>query len=79
MKTMKALIIVSILVIVVACGGSSRRSDRAATTSADPQSKIAQERLNLIEDYKKCVEKAGEDRDKIEACDSYLKAAEALK
>ena len=79
MKTVKALIIVCVLVIVVACGGSSRRSDRAATKSADSKSKIAQERLNLIEDYKKCVEKAGEDRDKIEACDTYLKAAEALK
>jgi len=78
MKSVKALIIVCVVVMVVACGGSARRANRATAKSADSQSKIAQERLKLVEDYKKCIKKAGEDKNKIEACDSYLKAAESL-
>ena len=55
-----------------ACGGSERRANKA-------QTKVHNERLKLVEDYKKCVKKAGDDNAKIEACDQYLKAAEALK
>jgi hypothetical protein len=79
MRTLKALFIVCVVVIAVACGGSERKANRATARSADSQAKIAQERLKLVEDYKKCVKKAGEDKNKIEACDSYLKAAESLK
>jgi hypothetical protein len=80
MRTVKALIIVCILaVVVVACGSSARRANRATAKAANSQSKVAEERLKLVEDYKKCIEKAGEDKSKIEACDSYLKAAESLK
>ena len=43
------------------------------------QERIHKERLKLVDEYKKCLEKAGEDNTKIEACDQYLKAAEALK
>ena len=78
MKTVKALIFVCVMVMVVACGGSERKANRATAKAADSQSKIAQERLKLVEDYKKCIKKAGEDKNKIEACDSYLKAAESL-
>ena len=55
-----------------ACGGSERRANKA-------QANVHNERLKLVEDYKKCVKKAGDDNAKIEACDQYLKAAEALK
>ena len=79
MKTVKALLIVCVVVMLVACGSSSRRADRATADSAKKQSKIAEERLKLVEDYKKCVDKAGDDKDKVEACDTYLKAAESLK
>jgi hypothetical protein len=79
MKLVKALIIVCVAVIVLACGGAERRAHKSKAKSADYQSKIAQERLKLVEDYKKCIKKAGEDKNKVEACDSYLKAAEALK
>ena len=79
MKLVKALIIVRVAVIVLACGGAERRANKSKAKSADYQSKIAQERLKLVEDYKKCIKKAGEDKNKVEACDSYLKAAEALK
>ena len=43
------------------------------------QEKVHKERLKLIEKYQKCMKDAGEDKAKAEACDQYLKAAEALK
>jgi hypothetical protein len=33
----------------------------------------------VVDEYKKCLEKAGNDKENIEACDQYLRAAEALK
>lgn len=79
MKLFKVLLIISVTVLIGACQSGERRAYRSQAKSADYQSKIAQERLKLVEDYKKCIEKAGEDKDKVEACDSYLKAAESLK
>jgi len=43
------------------------------------QEKVHKERLKLVDEYQKCLKKAGEDKEKIEACDQYLRAAEALK
>jgi outer membrane biogenesis lipoprotein LolB len=79
MKLQKILILVTVVLIMIGCGMSERRANRATAKSADYQTKVSKERLKLIDDYKKCVEKAGEDKEKIEGCDSYLKAAEALK
>jgi len=79
MKLVKTLIVVFFVVMVVACGHRERQAHKATRKASDYQSKIAQERLNLVEDYKKCIKTAGEDKNKIEACDSYLKAAESLK
>ena len=45
---------------------------------AKPAIERVQERLSLVDDYEKCVKKAGEDNAKIEACDSYLREAEAI-
>jgi hypothetical protein len=39
----------------------------------------SKERLELVDKYKTCVKDASDDAQKIEACDSHLKAAEALK
>lgn len=69
------LIVVTVLLASWSCSGASGAQKR----SYKAQSKVHQERLNLVDEYKKCLEKAGEDHQKIEACDSYLKAAEALK
>ena len=43
------------------------------------QEKVHNERLALVEQYQKCLKDAGDDHVKVEACDHYLKAAEALK
>ena len=39
---------------------------------------INKERLSLIEDYKKCIKKAGEDETKAAACERYREAADSL-
>ena len=71
---MKAICIFTIalaLMTFTACGSSEKKADRA-------QAEVHKERLKLVDQYKKCLKKAGEDKAKIEACDQYLKAAEAL-
>jgi len=71
---MKFRTIVSVLVIAVlvaACGSGQRKVNKS-------EAAINEERLSLIEDYKKCVKKAGKDEAKLEACESYRKAADSL-
>ncbi len=72
MKLIKLALIIFIVTLIGACQAPERRANRA-------QTKISEERLKLVDEYKKCVKQAGEDKEKVEACDSYLKAAESLK
>jgi hypothetical protein len=39
---------------------------------------VNEERLSLIDEYQKCVKKAGNDETKAGACDTLRKSAEAL-
>jgi len=57
---------------LMACASSQDRAYQA-------QEKVHKERLRLTEEYKKCMAEAGQDKQKAETCDQYLKAAEALK
>ncbi len=43
------------------------------------QEEVARQRLELVDKYQQCVKNAAGDALKVEACDSYLRAAEALK
>lgn len=63
---------------VVSCGISEGRASRANRKASKAEESVSKERLKLIDQYQKCVKKAGGDPQKVEACDSYLKAAEAL-
>jgi len=45
----------------------------------EAQENVYNERLSLVEEYKDCMDDAGADSAKVEACDNFLKAAEALK
>jgi len=58
------------------CGSSAERAQKNAYKA---QGAVAKERLELIDEYMDCVDEAGRDEAAVEACDSYLKAAEALK
>jgi hypothetical protein len=71
MRWISILFIGFLLVVNLSCAGSETKKNRA-------EEAVHKERLNLIEDYKKCMKKAGDDQAEVEACDKYLKAAEAL-
>jgi len=55
-----------------ACTSAEERSARA-------NEEVANKRLELIEQHQECVEDANGDQAKIEACEHYLKEADALK
>ena len=55
--------------------GCSSPQDRAY----EAQEHVHEERLKLVDEYRECLEDAGDDKMKVETCDQYLKAAEALK
>ena len=65
--------------VLAACSSPQDDAARAQERSYDAQEKVANERLKLIDQYRSCMNEAGGDNEKMEACDSYLKAAEALK
>ena len=58
---------------------SRRRAADAQRQSYKAQESIAKQRLDLVNKYQDCVKKAGDNAQKVEACDSYLKAAQALR
>ena len=72
MKSTYVLVIAFVIGLTSACSTPQDRAYKA-------QEKVHKERLKLVDEYKKCLEKAGADNMKVEACDQYLKAAEALK
>lgn len=68
------------------CSSSDRQADRAQERAFEAQERafeaqegVAQQRLNLVEKYQKCVGSSGGDPMKAAACESYLKAADALR
>ena len=72
MKLVKILLIVIVAGTILACQSAQ---DKAAKS----QDAVNRERLELVDKYKKCMEKAEKDKEKEAECESYLKAAEALK
>ena len=79
MKKIFVLIVGCVLIFTLSCSSAERRAQRSQRSVNKAQESVHKERLRLIDEYKKCLEKAGEDLEKTEACDSYLKAAEALR
>ena len=72
MKSIYMVLLALLMGLTFACASSQDRAYKA-------QERIHKERLKLVDEYKKCLKKAGNDKEKIEACDQYLRAAEALK
>jgi hypothetical protein len=72
MKSIRILVLVFVLGLVLGCASAQDRAYEA-------QEKVYKERLRLVDEYQKCVERAGNDKQKVETCDQYLKASEALK
>jgi hypothetical protein len=78
MNLIKTLGIASIG-LLAACSSPQDRAAEAQEGAYKAQEQVAKQRLELTEKYQKCIKDAGGDQQKAAACDSYLKAAEALK
>ena len=72
MKIKQCICVLAITVLVACCGGSQRKVNKS-------EAAVNKKSLSLIEDYEKCIKKAGDDPVKAEPCERYRKAAEALK
>ncbi|MDJ0609224.1 MAG: hypothetical protein QNJ67_09630 [Kiloniellales bacterium] len=79
MKHVKILAGLAVLGMLAGCSSPQDRAAKAQERSYEAIEKAAQERLELVDKYQDCVKEAAGDNEKIEACDSYLKAAEALR
>ena len=79
MRLCKIAICITCLGLLAGCGSPESRAARAQERSYDAMGEVAKERLRLVEQYQDCVVESAGDEQRIEACDSYLRAAEALK
>jgi hypothetical protein len=72
------LALCAVALVLAACGSPERRAARAQASAAQAQEELVRQRLDLVAQYETCLEEAGGDAVGIEACDSYLRRAEAL-
>jgi hypothetical protein len=79
MNLIRTLGIAVCLASLAACSSPQDRAAEAQEGAYKAQEQVAKQRLELTEKYQKCVKDAGGDQQKAASCDSYLKAAEALK
>ena len=64
---------------LAACSNPHKEAAKAQKQTHEAHEEVARERLELVDKYQACVADASGNVEKIEACDSYLRAAEALK
>ena len=79
MYCVKILAALALCVGLAACSSPQDDAARAQERSYDAQEKVAKERLKLIDQYRSCMKDAGGDDAEMAACNTYVKAAEALK
>ncbi len=79
MRHPKILICIVFMGLLAACSNPQKDAAKAQERSYEAQEEVTRERLELVEKYQQCVKNAAGDALKVEACDSYLRAAEALK
>jgi len=72
---MKCLRMIVLPVVATGFLGCSTPKEKAY----EAQEEVHKERLELVDEYKACIKDAGDDKAKAEACERYLKAADALK
>ncbi len=71
MRTSHVICGLLVAALVFGCGSAQRKVNKS-------EAELNKERLSLIEDYKKCIKKAGEDETKAAACERYREAADSL-
>ncbi len=79
MRHIRLLTAAAVIGLLAACSSPQEDAAKAQAGAFEAQEKVAKQRLELVEKYQTCVDEAAGDQLKIDACDSYLKAAEALK
>ena len=79
MNLIKMVSLATIIGLLAACSSPQEKAAEAQEDASRAQEKIAKQRLELVAKYQKCVTDAAGDQQKAAACDSYLKAADALK
>ena len=79
MRSIRVMMTVGLLGLLTACSSPQDDAAEAQKSAFEAQEEVAKQRLDLIDKYQACVEDAAGENDKINACESYLKAAEALK
>ena len=74
MKISKSLPLLAcgLMFVVSACSSAQDRAYKA-------QGQVSSERIELVNKYQECVKKATKEGTDKEVCETYLKAAEALK
>ena len=65
--------------ILTACSSPQERAAKAQAGASKAQEDVAKRRLQLVDQYQSCIKDAAGNQQKAAACDSLLKAAEALK
>ena len=79
MRSIRVMVTVGLLGLLAACSSPQDDAAEAQKSAFEAQEEVAKQRLELIEEYQACVGDSAGDNEKISACESYLKAAEALK
>ena len=79
MGFMKILGVATLIALLAGCSSPQDKAAQVQQGSYEAQERVAKERLSLINKYQQCVKDAGDNQQKAAACDSYLKAADALK
>lgn len=74
MRTLTTIMIILLSLVLSACGSSTKKN----IEKKEMQSK-SDARIELTNQYKECVIKAGGDQAKAKECDSYLDAIKKLK
>ena len=72
MRRIVILLLIFVVMTMLSCTSSQDKAFNA-------QAEVSNERLKLVETYQKCIAEAGDDSMKAEACEQYIKAADALK
>ena len=79
MNLVKQVSIVAMVALLAACSSPEERAAQAQEGAFKAQENVANRRLQLVDQYQSCVKNAAGNQQKAAACDSLLKAAEALK
>ena len=78
-RRLSAIICVFAVISTSACTGiSQRNAARSQNNAYKAQGAVAEQRLKFVKQYQDCVANAGDILIEVEACDVYLKSAEAL-